>query len=50
MEKGKRKGVKMAEKTFNIPLRKEFLKSPRKKRTNKAVKAVKSFVSTGLGS
>jgi len=32
------------EKTFNIPLRKEFLKVPKYQRSKKAVKAVKEFL------
>ena len=32
------------ERTYTIPLRKEFSKSPRYKRTNKAVEAVRSFL------
>src|SRR3989344_7391262 len=33
------------EKLFTIPLRKEFLKAPIYKRTSKAVRAVKQFIS-----
>ncbi|RMF55840.1 hypothetical protein D6745_00995 [Candidatus Woesearchaeota archaeon] len=44
LEAHKDKGVKMAEKTFNIPLRKEFQKSPKYKRAKKAVSAVRMFL------
>ena len=35
----------LIERIYNIPLRKEFLKVPKYKRTNKAVKAIKEFLS-----
>ncbi|MBN1386150.1 60S ribosomal protein L31 [Candidatus Woesearchaeota archaeon] len=38
------------EREYNIPLRKEFLKVQRYKRTNKAVKAVKEFISKHMKS
>ncbi|MBR9683285.1 50S ribosomal protein L31e [Candidatus Woesearchaeota archaeon] len=36
--------TKTLERTYNIPLRKEYLKVPNWKRTNKAVSAVKKFL------
>ena len=36
--------TKQLERTYNIPLRKEYLKVPNWKRTNKAVSAVKKFL------
>lgn len=38
------------ERTYNIPLRKEFSKTPRWKRTNKAVSALRSFISRHMKS
>ena len=34
----------MAEKIYNIPLRKEFRKGPKYKRANKAIRAIRSFL------
>jgi large subunit ribosomal protein L31e len=54
LEKDKDKGITMAkkeekpktviERTYNIPLRREWLKAPRWKRTKKAVKAAREFL------
>ncbi len=38
------------ERTYNVPLRKEFLKAPRWKRTPKAAKALKMFISRHMKS
>ncbi|MGC8929807.1 MAG: 50S ribosomal protein L31e, partial [Candidatus Woesearchaeota archaeon] len=38
----------MIERTYNIPLRKEFMKVPKYKKAKKAVKAVKEFLSRHL--
>lgn len=43
MEKDKNKSIG-GEKTFVIPLRKEFLKKPKYKRAKKAVSAVKTYI------
>lgn len=66
LEKNKDKSVKMAkekktkakkekkktteERTYNIPLRREFLKVPRYKRSKKAVSAVRKFLSKHMKS
>jgi len=39
-----KKEIKMIERTYNVPLRKEFQKVPRYKKTNKAVTAMKQFL------
>ena len=45
LEKDKNQGVKMAvERTYNVPLRKAWLKVPRYMRTKKAAKALKEFL------
>ena len=41
---------KVIERTYNVPLRKEFQKVPRHKKTNKAVKAMKQFLSKHMKS
>ncbi|MBI2141858.1 50S ribosomal protein L31e [Candidatus Woesearchaeota archaeon] len=38
------------ERTYNIPLRKEFMKAPKYKRTNKAVIAVREFLARHMKS
>ena len=43
MEKNKDKGI-TGERTFVIPLRKEFLKKPKYRRAKKAVSALKDFI------
>ena len=44
MAKKEKKEAKIVmERTYNVPLRKEFMKSPRWKRTKKAVKALREF-------
>ena len=40
----------MLEREYNVPLRREFLKSPRYKRTNRAVSALKAFISKHMKS
>ena len=45
-----KKEIKMIERTYNVPLRKEFQKVPRYKKTNKAVTAVKQFLSKHMKS
>lgn len=49
METYKIKGLKM-ERTYNIPLRREWLKVPRYKRAKKAAKALREFVSRHMKS
>lgn len=44
MAKKEKKPKNILERTYNIPLRKEWLKVPRYKRAKKAVKAVKEFL------
>lgn len=44
MAKKKEKPKNVLERIYNIPLRKEFQKSPRWKRTKKAVKALREFI------
>jgi large subunit ribosomal protein L31e len=39
-----KKETKIIERTYNVPLRKEYRKVPRWKRTKKAVKALKEFL------
>jgi large subunit ribosomal protein L31e len=45
-----KKEIKMIERTYNVPLRKEFQKVPRYKKTNKAVTAMKQFLSKHMKS
>ena len=40
----------MLEREYNVPLRREFLKSPRYKRTNRAVSALRAFISKHMKS
>ncbi|MFP4656455.1 MAG: 50S ribosomal protein L31e [Candidatus Woesearchaeota archaeon] len=40
----------MLEREYNVPLRREFLKAPRYKRTNRAVSALKTFISRHMKS
>ncbi len=40
----------MLEREYNVPLRREFLKAPRYKRTNRAVSALRSFISKHMKS
>ncbi len=40
----------MLEREYNVPLRKEFLKAPKYKRANRAVRAVKDFVAKHMKS
>lgn len=45
MAKKQESNVKIVlERNYNVPLRKEYLKAPRYKRTNRAVKALRSFL------
>ena len=44
MAKKEEKTKIVLERTYNVPLRKEFLKTPNWKRTKKAVKALKEFL------
>ena len=41
---------KTLERTYNVPLRKEFLKVPKYKRAKKAVKALKQFLAKHMKS
>lgn len=41
---------KILERVYNVPLRKEFLKAPRWRRTEKAVKALKEFIAKHMKS
>ncbi len=44
------KKVKVLERVYNVPLRREFLKVPRWRRTEKAVKALKEFIAKHMKS
>ena len=44
MAKAKTEPAKILEREYTIPLRREFLKVPRYKRANKAIKAIKQFL------
>lgn len=43
-KKEEKKASIVLERTYNIPLRKQFMKAPRWKRTNRAVKALQAFL------
>jgi large subunit ribosomal protein L31e len=45
-----KKEEKLIERTYNVPLRKEFRKVPRWKKTNKAVSALRQFLSKHMKS
>ena len=45
----KKEKKQVLERTFNVPLRKEFMKVPRYRRANKAVKALKEFIELIMG-
>lgn len=44
MAKKQQESKVVLERTYNVPLRREFLKSPRYKRTNRAVRALREFL------
>ena len=44
MAKKEEKKKIVLERTYNVPLRKEYLKAPNWKRTQKAVKVLKEFI------
>ena len=46
----KKAPIQKLERTYNVPLRKEFLKTPKYKRAKKAVKALREFVSKHMKS
>ncbi len=46
----KKESAQVLERTYNIPLRKEYMKVPRWKRTKKAVSAVRMFLSKHMKS
>jgi large subunit ribosomal protein L31e len=46
----KKQDIKIIERTYTVPLRKEFQKVPRHKKTNKAVTAMKQFLSKHMKS
>jgi len=48
-KEGKKANI-ILERTYNVPLRKEFMKSPRWKRTKKAVSALKKFLARHMKS
>ena len=52
LEKNKDKGVKMAnlERTYNVPLRKEFMKAPKYRRAKKALNALREFLAKHMKS
>lgn len=51
MAKKQESNVKIVlERNYNVPLRKEYLKAPRYKRTNRAVKALKQFLTRHMKS
>ena len=45
-----KKEIKMIERTYNVPLRKEFQKVPRWQKSQKAVKALRQFLSKHMKS
>ena len=49
-KKEKKEAKTVMERTYNVPLRKEFMKSPRWKRTKKAVKALREFAAKHMKS
>lgn len=50
MAKEEAKAKVVLERTYNVPLRREFVKSPRYKRTNKAVSALRQFIAKHMKS
>lgn len=49
-KKKEKEAKKILERIYNVPLRKEFLKSPKWKRTKKAAKALREFVAKHMKS
>ncbi|MBS3097851.1 60S ribosomal protein L31 [Candidatus Woesearchaeota archaeon] len=49
-KKEKKEAKKVLERTYNVPLRKEWLKSPRWNRTKKAVSALRAFIAKHMKS
>lgn len=45
-----KENIKTIERTYNVPLRKEFLKVPRWRRTEKAITALKQFLAKHMKS